>query len=55
MKARDVAVLGGLLIGYDFIATSQLSLMSDLLLRLSTLPLTPYSRGGKAVHIPRLV
>jgi hypothetical protein len=41
MKARDAAILGGLLALYDFIATSQLPLMADLVARLSGLPLAP--------------
>lgn len=41
MKARDAALLGALLALYDFIATSQLPLMSDLITRLSGLPLAP--------------
>jgi hypothetical protein len=41
MKARDAAVMAALLILYDFIATSQHLLMSDLFARLQTLPLAP--------------
>jgi hypothetical protein len=41
MKARDAAILGGLLALYDFIATVQLPLMSELVARLSDLPLAP--------------
>lgn len=41
MKARDAAILGVLLAVYDFIATSQLSLTSDMITRLADLPLTP--------------
>lgn len=41
MKARDAAILGGLLVIYDFIATTQLPLMTDLLHRLSGLPFAP--------------
>jgi hypothetical protein len=41
MKARDAAALGGALAVYDFIATSQLTLMTDLITRLSDLPLLP--------------
>jgi hypothetical protein len=41
MKARDAAVLAALLIIYDFFATAQHSLMSNLFARLQTLPLAP--------------
>src|SRR6266567_786743 len=41
MKARDAAVLGACLSVYDFIATSRLPLMGDLVARLSSLPLAP--------------
>lgn len=41
MKARDMALLGILLAGYDFIATTRLPLMDELLTRLSDLPLAP--------------
>ena len=41
MKARDAALLGAFLALYDFIATSRLPLMSDLVTRLSGLPLAP--------------
>ena len=41
MKARDAAVLGGALTVYDFIATSRLPLMTDLMTRLSGIPLAP--------------
>jgi hypothetical protein len=41
MKARDAALLGVFLALYDFIATAQLPLMSDLVARLSGLPLAP--------------
>ena len=54
MKARDAAILSGLLIGYDFIATARLSLMTDLLLRLGALPLMPllaWGRGSTYVSV----
>jgi hypothetical protein len=41
MKARDVAALATALAMYDFIFTSQLTLMSDLFTRLSGLPFAP--------------
>ncbi len=41
MKARDVAVLAGMLAVYDFIATWQLPLMSDMFGRLAGLPFAP--------------
>jgi hypothetical protein len=41
MKARDAAVLGAFLACYDFIATSRLPLMGDLVTRLAGLPLAP--------------
>ena len=41
MKARDVAVLGLGLTVYDFLFTTQLSLMADLFARLTTLPFAP--------------
>jgi hypothetical protein len=46
-KARDAAVLGGVLILYDFIATAQLSMMGDLFTRLSGLPLAPILAWGE--------
>jgi hypothetical protein len=46
MKARDVAVLGGMLAIYDLIATSLLPLTSDLLARLGSVPLTPLVAWG---------
>lgn len=45
-KARDAAVLGAVLILYDFIATAQLSMMGDLFTRLSGLPLAPILAWG---------
>jgi hypothetical protein len=41
MKARDAAILGAFLALYDFTATSRLPMMSDLVTRLSGLPLAP--------------
>lgn len=41
MKARDATVLGAALMVYDFVATSLLSLMNDLIDRLAGLPLAP--------------
>lgn len=41
MKARDAAVLGGALTVYDFVATAQLPLMGDLIVRVSELPFAP--------------
>ncbi len=46
MKARDIAVLGGVLALYDLIATSLLPLMTDLLTRLAGIPLTPLVAWG---------
>jgi hypothetical protein len=46
MKARDATVLGAFLAVYDFIATSQLPLMSDLITRLSNLPFAPLLAWG---------
>jgi len=47
MKAREAAILSGLLIGYDFIATAQLSVMGDLFTRLTALPLAPMVAWGQ--------
>lgn len=41
MGARDVAILGGFLMFYDFTATWVLPLMSDMITRLSGLPFSP--------------
>jgi hypothetical protein len=41
MKARDAALLGGLLAIYDVVFTVRLSVMNDLLTRLATLPFAP--------------
>jgi hypothetical protein len=41
MKARDAALLGGLLAIYDFVFTAQLPVMNDLLARLAALPFAP--------------
>jgi hypothetical protein len=38
MNARHVAVLGAALVAYDFVATSVLPLMNDLIDRLASLP-----------------
>jgi hypothetical protein len=46
MKARDVAILSGFLAVYDFIATTALPLMSDLVTRLSDIPFTPLLSWG---------
>ena len=42
MKARDAAALAAGLAVYDFVATSQLTLMTDLIDRLSEVPLLPF-------------
>jgi hypothetical protein len=42
MKARDATALAAGLAIYDFIATSQLTLMTDLIDRLSEVPLLPF-------------
>jgi hypothetical protein len=42
MKARDAAALAAGLAVYDFVATSQLTLMTDLIDRLSEVPLVPF-------------
>jgi hypothetical protein len=51
MKARDATVLGAALVVYDFVATSVLSLMNDLIDRLAGLPFAPLitwaSDGGQ--------
>jgi hypothetical protein len=41
MKARDAAALAGILAVYDFIATGQLPLTTDLIQRLATIPFAP--------------
>jgi hypothetical protein len=46
IKARDVAVLGGVLALYDLIATSLLPLMSDLITRLASIPFAPVVSWG---------
>jgi hypothetical protein len=46
MKARDVTVLGGVLAVYDLIATSLLPLTTDLLTRLTGIPLAPVVAWG---------
>jgi ABC-type branched-subunit amino acid transport system permease subunit len=52
MKARDAALLSALLVPYDFIATSQLPLMSDLVTRLSGLSLTPTISWSTETMVP---
>jgi hypothetical protein len=46
IKARDVAVLGGVLALYDLIATSLLPLMIDLITRLASIPFAPILSWG---------
>jgi hypothetical protein len=46
IKARDVAVLGGVLALYDLIATSLLPLMTDLIARLASIPFAPVVSWG---------
>jgi len=46
MKARDIAVLGGVLALYDLIATSLLPLTTDLFGRLASIPLAPLVAWG---------
>ena len=46
IKARDVAVLGGVLTLYDLIATSLLPLMTDLITRLASIPFAPVVSWG---------
>jgi len=41
LKARDAAILGVALTGYDFLFTSVLTIMTDLFNRLAGLPFTP--------------
>jgi hypothetical protein len=41
LRARDLAILGGALVVYDFVATSLLPLTDELIARLSGLPFTP--------------
>ncbi len=48
MRARHVAVLAGALAAYDFVATSQLTLMTDLIHRLAHVPLVPFVAWGGA-------
>jgi hypothetical protein len=45
-KARDVAVLGGVLALYDLIATSLLPLTTDLITRLANIPFAPVVSWG---------
>jgi hypothetical protein len=54
MKARDTAVLGGMLAVYDLVATSVLPLTSDLFTRLANMPFAPlvaWGAGGKQLAI----
>ena len=46
IKARDVAVLGGVLALYDLIATSLLPLMTDLITHLASIPFAPVVNWG---------
>jgi hypothetical protein len=46
IKARDVAVLGGVLALYDLIANSLLPLMTDLIARLTSIPFAPVVSWG---------
>lgn len=48
MRARHIAVLAGALAAYDFVATSQLTLMTDLVHRLAHAPLVPFVAWGGA-------
>lgn len=41
MKARDVTILGVVLIAYDFMATTLLPLMGQMMAKLATLPFSP--------------
>jgi hypothetical protein len=54
MKARDIAVLGGMLAVYDLVATSVLPLTTDLFTRLANMPFAPlvaWGTGGKQLAI----
>jgi hypothetical protein len=54
MKARDIAVLGGVLAVYDLVATSVLPLTTDLFTRLANMPFAPlvaWSVGGEQLAI----
>ena len=54
MKARDVAVLAGVLALYDLIATSVLPVTTDLLGRLAGIPFTPmvaWGTGGQRLGV----
>jgi hypothetical protein len=46
IKARDVAVLGGVLALYDLVATALLPLMTDLIERLVSIPFAPVVSWG---------
>ncbi|HEY7126559.1 MAG TPA: hypothetical protein VH540_21655 [Ktedonobacterales bacterium] len=54
MKARDTALLALLLAPYDFITTIQLPLMSELLTRLSALPLAPLVAWSSGHTLPSI-
>jgi hypothetical protein len=49
LKARDAGLLGALLVVYDFVATTLLSVMDDMLRRLSGLPFAPILAWGSGV------
>ena len=54
MKARDIAVLGGMLAFYDLLATSVLPLTTDLFTRLANMPFAPlvaWGTGGTQLAI----
>jgi hypothetical protein len=60
MRARDATLLGAGLIAYDFVATSQLTLMDQLIERLSHGPLMPFvfwnaADGGLGIGFGDLV
>jgi hypothetical protein len=46
LRARDATILGAALAVYDYVATSRLSLMGDLLARVSELPFSPLLAWG---------
>ena len=46
MKARDIALFGGLLAVYDVVATSRLSLTTEMVVRLAGLPFAPLFAWG---------
>jgi hypothetical protein len=51
MKARDAAILGGLLVVYDVLFTSVLPLMTDLIGRLGSLPFAPLVAWPTGVEV----